>query len=283
MSTSPNTARENLALRGAFAACVTWGTALPTALAQTQPVTDAASANSAAALSIWDLIVRGGPMMIPIGLCSLVMLAIATERTIALRKRNVIPPGFFTGLDKILRSDNASAIQALRYCKKRSSPVANVIAAGVRRLSEPIERVERAIEEEGEREALGLRRRLRGLAVIASISPLIGLLGTVLGMISAFQTIAASPDAMGQTSMFAGGIYEALITTAAGLLVAIPAFILHHWLASKIERLIVEIDRIAARFLETYAAALAIEVTPVFADKDTSQASHEQSRATQVA
>lgn len=210
---------------------------------------------AAQAQSIWELTVRGGFMMIPIALCSLIGLAVVAERLIALRKRSVIPEGFVRGLDKAIAED-ASPERALAYCRKRPSPLASVIAAGVRRVGEPIERLERAIEEAGEREALRLRKRLRALAVIASVAPLMGLLGTVFGMISAFQTVAMAPEALGRTEMLAGGIYQALTTTAAGLLVAIPALICHHWISAKIEGLVAEIDRAAAKFVEEHAPAL---------------------------
>jgi len=101
---------------------------------------------------------------------------------------------------------------------------------------------------------LKLRKYLRVLAVIASIAPLMGLLGTIFGMIQAFQTVAASGSALGRTEMLAMGIYQAMITTAAGLLVAIPVLIAYHWIVAKIERLVMEIDQMTVEFIEAHAA-----------------------------
>gem|GEM_PF-6921181 len=122
--------------------------------------------------------------------------------------------------------------------------------------TEPIDLLERHIQEEGEREVIKLRRFLRSLSVIAAIAPLMGLLGTIFGMIKAFQTVATSGEALGKAEMLATGIYEAMITTAAGLLVAIPALIAYHWISSKIEHHVTEIDRVTCDFVEEYATIL---------------------------
>ena len=90
------------------------------------------------------------------------------------------------------------------------------------------------------------------LSVIASITPLMGLLGTIFGMIRAFQTVAASGEALGKTEMLAGGIYEAMITTAAGLLVAIPVLICYHWISAKIDTLVMDMDQMTQEFIEEF-------------------------------
>ena len=94
---------------------------------------------------------------------------------------------------------------------------------------------------------------MRALSIIAAITPLLGLLGTIFGMIRAFQTVAMSGEALGKAELLAEGIYEAMVTTAAGLLVAIPAMICYHWLSARIERLASELDRAAVDFVATYA------------------------------
>ncbi len=220
---------------------------------------DAAGAAAASAgpvaLSVWELVVKGGWMMIPIGICSLVAMTIIVERFISLRRASIIPPRFLPGLQKILSSPDGDAANALNYCKKHESPASRVCAAAIRRLHEPLELLERHIAEAGERETRVLRRRLRGLAVIASVSPLLGLLGTIFGMISAFQTVAGSGDSLGRAELLAGGIYEALITTAAGLLVAIPALLFHHYFAARIERLVFDMDAMTVELIESHAPA----------------------------
>lgn len=216
--------------------------------------------------SIWDFILKGGVMMIPIGLCSLVTIAVAADRAISLRKSAVIPPTFLLGLTKQLETSADDPAASLAYCKQNDSPVARVFAAGVKRLGLPLEILERHIAEAGERELFKLRKNMRALSIIAAISPLLGLLGTIFGMIAAFQTVAVSGDALGRTELLASGIYEALITTAAGLIVALPALILYHWLSAKIDKLVNEIDLLTLDFIESYALPTARQgrgVTPI--------------------
>ena len=202
--------------------------------------------------NVWDFVVKGGIMMIPIGLGSLVALAVVVERSISLRRRKVIPEPFLPGLHKVLKAHPGDATRALAYCRKNPSPVANVFAAGIKKLGRPTEVVEKHIQDASDREVLSLRKFLRGLSVIASVSPLMGLLGTIFGMIAAFQTVALSADALGKTELLAEGIYEAMITTAAGLLVAIPALIFYHWICAKIDRLVMDIDGMTVSFLEEF-------------------------------
>ncbi|MCB9847625.1 MAG: MotA/TolQ/ExbB proton channel family protein [Phycisphaeraceae bacterium] len=204
-------------------------------------------------ISLWELAVKGGPMMIPIGLCSIIALAVLAERLLRLTRRSVIPTGFLPGLESKLATRGSNRREAIEYCVNEGSIVAQVFEAGVRSLHEPTDTVERRIQEAGERAAMRLRVRLRTLAVIASVAPLMGLLGTIFGMIQAFQTVANSGDALGNTELLAGGIYEAMITTAAGLLVAIPALLAHHWIAAKIEARVVEIDRMTVDFVHKHA------------------------------
>lgn len=203
--------------------------------------------------SVADFIVKGGPVMVPIGACSLVALAIVVERLIALRRSRVIPPGFLPELRNVLRDPRAGRAAAVAYCERDGSPVANVFAVGIKRLGEPVDLLERHIAEAGERQVFKLRARLRLLAVIASVAPLLGLLGTIFGMITAFQTVAVSGEALGKTELLAKGIYEAMITTAAGLIVAIPTLLFYHWLSAIVERRVAEIDAMAAEFVEEHA------------------------------
>ncbi|MGD8454071.1 MAG: MotA/TolQ/ExbB proton channel family protein [Phycisphaerae bacterium] len=213
---------------------------------------DGAAGSAVQVQSVWDFIIKGGPMMIPIGLASLLALAVVIERALSLRRVRIIPAGFLPGLESRLGERPGDAAEALRYCRDDGSPVANIFIAAIRRLGEPIERIEKHVAEAGRREVLKLRRFLRTLAVIASIAPLMGLLGTIFGMIRAFQTVASSGEALGRTELLARGIYEAMITTAAGLIVAIPVLIAHHWLAARIQRLVLDIDQMTVDFIEEH-------------------------------
>ena len=229
------------------------------------PGPSGAAATPAASIevqSVWDFVVKGGPMMIPIALCSLVAVMVIVERVISLRRARVIPAGFLPGLKAILNNGGDDAGRALEYCRNNGSAVANVLAVGIKRLSEPVELLEKHIQEAGEREVVKLRKYLRILAVVAAIAPLMGLLGTIFGMITAFQTVAASAQALGKTELLAEGIYEAMITTAAGLMVTIPVLIAYHWFSSRIEQLVSEIDRLTVEFVEEYGLTGAEEQEP---------------------
>jgi len=215
--------------------------------------TKAESTGSVKVESVWDFVLKGGPVMIPIGICSLVALTVIVERLISLRKRQVIPPQFLPGLSKILETSDDHD-RALEYCKARSSPISNIVTPAIKRLGEPVAVLEKGIQEAGEREVVKLKKYLRLLSVIASISPLLGLLGTIFGMITAFQTVAASGEALGRTELLAKGIYEAMITTAAGLMVAIPVLIAYHGLSAKVDGLVHEMDRLLVELLETIAS-----------------------------
>jgi biopolymer transport protein ExbB len=221
-----------------------------------QSVGAAPASSSVPIDSMWDFAVKGGPLMVPIGLCSLVALAVIVERLISLRRRQIVPPQFWPGLERILeRGSPFPSHQALSYCDENPCPIATVITAGIRKLGQPVAAVEKAVLEAGQREVLKLRKHTRMLAVIASVSPLLGLLGTIFGLIRAFQTVAESAEALGRTEMLASGIYEAMITTAAGLLVAIPALLAYHYLHARVEARVSEMDEVATRFIDVVSEA----------------------------
>lgn len=220
------------------------------ATAATAPASADAVPDAVQIQSVLDLLEKGGFMMIPIGLCSLVALGIIAERLLTTRRKAVIPPSFLPGLQEALKAGDKRS--ALQYAADHKSPLANVFAAGIRKMGRSSEVVEKYIQEAGEREVVKLRRYLRALSVIASVTPLLGLLGTILGMITAFQTVAMSGEALGKTEMLAEGIYEAMITTAAGLTVAIPVLICYHWISGRIDRLVMDIDQMTVDFVEEH-------------------------------
>ena len=202
--------------------------------------------------NVWDFVVKGGLMMIPIGLCSLAALTVIFERVISLRRAKVIPGDLLKGLKSLLKEKPGDKPSALAYCREHESPIGRVLAAGIKKIDGSADAVRKHIDDAGQREALKLRKHLRVLSVVASVAPLLGLLGTIFGMIRAFQTVAASGEALGKTEMLAGGIYEAMITTAAGLSVAIPVLICYHWFAAKVDRLVMDIDGLTVEFIEEF-------------------------------
>lgn len=198
--------------------------------------------------SVWGFVEAGGVMMIPIGLCSLLVIAIVVERLVTLRRRSVIPPGLVTSVTGSL--DRGDVDGARSACEADGSPIAAIIGAGLRLVGRQADEVEKRIAEAGAWEVRRLRRNVRALQVVGAIAPLLGLLGTIFGMIRAFQTVATSADALGRTELLAKGIYEAMVTTAAGLVVAIPSVVGYHWIAGRIDGLVAEMDRLCVDLVE---------------------------------
>ncbi len=183
----------------------------------------------------------GGPLMIPLGVCSLLLLTFVFERFISLRRGRIIPKPFVKRFMQQMHLGELNREEALELCAESNSPVARVFMGGLRKWGRPAVEVEQGILDAGERITNELRRYLRVLNGVATISPLLGLLGTVVGMIRAFNAIATS-DALGRPQLLASGISEALLTTAAGLTVAIPALIFYLFFISRVDRLVIEID-----------------------------------------
>lgn len=181
--------------------------------------------------SVFELILKGGWIMVPIGLCSLVALTIIVERLIVLRRARIAPPELVGAL-AALRDDPGATLER---CERDESPLAAVLTAAAHAAHESRETRDRLTEEAGQRQILLLRRRVRLLSVMPQVATMLGLLGTVMGMIRTFTVVAASGDALGKTERLAQGIYEAWTATAAGLAVAIPTMIAYHLILSRID------------------------------------------------
>lgn len=213
------------------------------------PVPGAEPAPEEEADTLFSLLVKGGVVMIPIGICSVIALALTIERFISLSRSRTIPAQFLSGLKKIFSGRTKQIEPAVGYCDQNPCPISRVFKAGIRRMPHGRETMEKAIEDAGAREFYKMRQSLKPLAVIAAISPLLGLLGTVYGMIIAFQS--AYRAGVGRTGEgLARGIYRALVTTAAGLTLAIPVLIVYQMLISRVDSLVDDMDDQAIEFLE---------------------------------
>ncbi len=202
---------------------------------------EAGAPGASTSSSLFDLFIAGGILLWPILIASMVMLVVTIERLVALRRGNVVPKPFIKCfLSQIREGEGQDG--ALVLCEADTSHIAQVFEAGVRRWGKSAVEVEQAILDEGERSANLLRRNLRVLNGVAQVCPLLGLLGTVCGMMKAFQEIAGA-SAMGRPELLAGGIGEALLSTAAGLSVAIPALIIYLYFVGRVDALVMEIDR----------------------------------------
>ena len=194
---------------------------------------------------MFDIIKAGGWLMAPLILCSITAVAIVAERLWTLQTRRVAPEHLAAQVWGWFRNGELDdeRMQALRL----SSPLGRILAAGLAHRHADRDTMNEAIEDTGRHVVHELDRYLITLGTIATISPLLGLLGTVLGIMRVFASISSS--GLGNPAALAGGISEALITTVAGLAVAIPAYILHRYLRGKVDDLVVCMERETVRLM----------------------------------
>lgn len=193
-----------------------------------------------------DFIIKGGVFIYPIIICSIISLTIFMEKIWSLKRNRVIPATFLGTIERLLKKEDIA--EALKLCGENSSSISRIFSAGIKNYGKRREIIKERIEEVGRREAVVLGRYIEALATIASVSTLLGLLGTIAGMIKIFSVI--SLQSVVNPSTLAGGISEALYTTAAGLTVAIPTLIFYRYLSSKSNSLIVEMEECSAQMVE---------------------------------
>jgi len=235
--------------------------AAPTIPASAIPSTEfqPTAAEQPAEESGWELpgffekLSEGGWLMLPLAVCCLVVFSLSIERTVALRRARVIPRPFVRRFTECVEDGQLSYEEATELCEEYDCPVAEVFRAAVRRWGRPMFEVEQAVMDAGDRVADGLRRFLRVFHAISNVAPLIGLLGTVLGMINSFDTIS-SQASLGQPESLASGISVALMTTAGGLTVAIPAYLAYMYFSSKSDSYLNEIDKLCQRVVDCISA-----------------------------
>jgi biopolymer transport protein ExbB len=179
-------------------------------------------------------------------LCSVVILAIVIERTVMLRRRRILPLGL---LEQVRRYWYRGDIKtAMECCDEQPVALARILKAGLMRHEAGMEEIKKALEAAGQVEADGLGSNVRGLGVIATLALMLGFLGTVTGMIKAFNAIAAAGTS--NPSLVASGISEALLTTAAGLVLGIPSLALYHFFRGRVDRFVMEMEGVALELVE---------------------------------
>ena len=204
--------------------------------------------------SLLQIVNNGGPLMIPIGLASVLLLVFVFERTISLRTGQIIPRHFVKLFLTQLKEGTLTQKVAIRICNENPSIISRIFAAASHKWGRPSVEVEQAIMDEGERVTYKLKKYLRLINGIATVTPLLGLLGTVVGMILAFDAIGASTTNSDPKLLIANGISQALLTTAAGMSVAIPALITYIYFVGRVDRLIVQIDDLGQKVVSHIAS-----------------------------
>lgn len=201
------------------------------------------------ATTFFDLLVEGGILMIPIFLLFAIACYVIAERWMAVNRSHVDPDKFLPTVENMLKSGKGGASNAMNYCDEFDKPISRIIKAGIKRLGRPLRDIEDAIDNAGKKEIFFLEKRMNWLATIAGVAPLLGFTGTVTGMIEAFMDIQSLQGNV-NPSVLAGGIWEALITTAAGLIVGLIAYGFYNFLLGKINRSIFELENASADFLD---------------------------------
>lgn len=210
------------------------------------------SQDEGSALVLINTILAGGWLMLPLGICSLVVVGLTFERLLALRRGRVIPRPFVRRFTEMVEDGQLSYEEAQSICEEFDCPVAEVFQAAVKRWGRPMLEIEQAVVDAGDRVSDHLTKYLRVFQSISNVAPLIGLLGTVLGMIDSFEML--SQAAQSGPDVLSSGISTALITTAGGLIVAIPAYLAYVYFGSVADRYLVEIDRLCQRVIDCISA-----------------------------
>lgn len=192
---------------------------------------------------MWDLALKGGPLMALIILCSIIAFAIAMERLWHLRRAKINTEEFMTDISETLRRNRI--MEAIDKCNAMPGPIAHILKSGILKHDRSRAEIKEAVEDAGLHEVPRLEKNLGALATIAHISPLLGLLGTVTGMVRSFQMIEMKAVALMPVNPgdLAGGIWESLITTVAGLAVAIPTYVVYNFLVSKVDGFVLEMEK----------------------------------------
>ncbi|NOZ62302.1 MAG: MotA/TolQ/ExbB proton channel family protein [Calditrichaeota bacterium] len=196
----------------------------------------------------WLFFERGGIMMIPLLLSSIIVLAIVIERSIILRKKKILIPEIIRVIEEIKKPDDIHL--AISICNQNKGAFANIIQLGLENNGLPRDELKELITDQGRQEVRSLQKGLVIIETIAGIAPLLGLLGTVLGMIKVFTVI--SEQGLGQTKALSGGISEALITTVAGLSIGIASLIFYNYFADKAENMIMDIEKYTSKLLRKF-------------------------------
>jgi biopolymer transport protein ExbB len=196
--------------------------------------------------SLGDLIVKGGPIMIPIALLSVIAVYVFIERYLSIRRASRFEVNFMNNIRDFIYNNRIDS--AIAFCKSNQSPVARMIEKGIKRLGRPLKEIEESIEIVGKFEVYKLEKNIVILGIIAGIAPMFGFIGTIIGVIKIFHDISLAGDV--SITTVSAGLYTKMVSSAAGLLVGITAFVLYHWCNIMVEKTVQKLERSAMEFLD---------------------------------
>ncbi|ALD22620.1 biopolymer transporter ExbB [Hymenobacter sp. DG25A] len=197
-------------------------------------------------LSLIDLILKGGWIMIPLFILSVISVYIIIERYITIRRAAVNPESFMNGIRNLMVKGDLQGAKML--CAQNPSPLARMIEKGIRRIGLPLKDIEASVENVGKIEIARLEKNISILGIIAGIAPMLGFVGTIIGVIKIFYAISATGDF--GIAQISGGLYTKMVTSAAGLIVGIIAHVGYHWLSIMVERLVFRMENSAIEFMD---------------------------------
>jgi len=212
-----------------------------------QIVTDTPVTQAPEAISIWELAMAGGPLMVPLVICSIIAIYIFVERLLTINKANVSSDAFMGKIKELVMRGDINGAKIL--CSQHDTPVARMIEKGVSRIGSPLKNIEASIENVGKIEVFRLEKNLSVLATIAGAAPMIGFLGTVIGMVSAFIAIAQEEGSV-SPKLLADGIYTAMVTTVAGLIVGIIAYLGYNFLVTRVSKVVPRMEYSSIEFID---------------------------------
>lgn len=213
-----------------------------------QVLTDTTAVESVdESVSVLDLAIQGGFMMVPIFILSVIAIYLFFERLMIINKANQSPEQFMNRVkDSVLRGDITGA---KLLCAQQDSPVSRMIQKGLSRIGSPLKNIEASIENVGKLEIFKLEKNLSGIATIAGAAPMMGFLGTVIGMVEAFIAIAQEEGSV-SPKLLSSGIYTAMITTVAGLIVGIIAYLAYNYLVTRVQKVIHKMEYTSIEFID---------------------------------
>lgn len=197
-------------------------------------------------ISLLNMLIKGGYLMIPIGILSLIAVYVIIERYITIKKASKSEDNFMNNIKDFVKNGNIEAAKSL--CRNSSSPQAKMIEKGISRMDKPIKEIETSIENVGKLEVYKLEKNLGILGIIAGIAPMFGFIGTIVGVIKIFYNISLADNI--SIGLISGGLYEKMVTSAAGLVVGVFAFIGYHWLNMMIDKVVHQMESNSIEFID---------------------------------
>jgi biopolymer transport protein ExbB len=198
-------------------------------------------------LSLWELALKGGPVMVPIALCSVIAVYIIFERYFAIRKSSKDDPNFMNNIRDFISNGNIDSARSL--CRNTDSPIARMIEKGISRIGKPLGDIEKSIENIGNIEVVKMEKGLSLLATVAGAAPMLGFLGTVTGMIKAFYNMSKAGKTI-EIGLLSAGMYEAMVTTVAGLIVGIFALVSYNLLTAMVQKVVFKMENSSIEFMD---------------------------------